>query len=241
MAESPILSGPAIPLDLERKVLRAEVVEQCFLAARAETYLEAALARDPLPPDPRIPGPGQALPEGEGPRFFGGDPVHQYNIEYRTDIMLAVQGVLQAASVVSTLLWDEPSGGKKPDQRRLAAATRRRKIIFDGIEVPVLPRLHSKIPRHFLVHIEDKFFDWLAEELGKDPDSKFGPLMVFSGPMGVRPDWHVYRCINKATLEFWAGGRHTNLRDLVNDMRFLSLVLPVQLRLDVPQTVVPPH
>lgn len=217
---------------LKQRILRAELVEQCYYAHAAAYALQEALKRPPFPPDPRLP---KRNADGSSPppiRIVGDDPLIQYLIEWRVNILAPIQTILTSAAVVANLLWDDvPSNGCDSDEP-VSDKAERRELIFEGMSIPELPNLKSKKARNALLHVEDHVLRWMKSQLVIDEKAKLGPLLVFEGPAASRPPDTHFRGLNKLTWDFWAKGNMCNLRLMVQEMDTITGLVPTHSRMD---------
>jgi hypothetical protein len=216
--------------DLEQRILRAELVEQCYYGQGAATSLAAALRRPHFPPDPRIPKPNATGAPPPPIRIVGDDPIVQYLIEWRVNVLAPIQAILQSAAVVANILWDDSRSDTSSEQSPATDRAERCDLIFEGLTMPDLPNLKSKKARNALAHIEDHVLRWMKAQLKTDPRAALGPLVVFEAQEGAAPMSTHFRGLNTLSWDFWVEGRMCNLRAIVGELHTISRVVPSNSR-----------
>jgi hypothetical protein len=206
--------------DLQQRILRSELANQCWLAERSETLLAEALKRPAYPPDPRIsPGIPTKL------KLRGDDPKIQYAVRCRTDVWTPIQTILQSAAIASHMLWPGQSGPECPELDMDPDLAERRNLILEGIVLPDLPNLRSKRSRNAIVHVEDWALRWMRARLNADPEAR---LAAWACGTGGPPRPNTFRWLNVETWELGVAGDVCNLRQMIEELRVLRKLIPTR-------------
>jgi hypothetical protein len=212
-------------LKLHQSILRAEIVDQCWLAQSAFTQLQAALSSPSPPPTPGI---GQGFVE-----LSGEDPVAQALIRRKMDVWAPAQTILLSAALVSSTLClstEDATLRSKADaeaerQRRLSLA----RLVVDGLPLPPLSEVRERIVRNQLVHTEQKVTKWAsAQRLAGNTD----PLGSWAWGKGPPPPV-IYRWLDAVAMELTVNGKSCNLQKMVDELVTLAMAIPVSVGVDI--------
>lgn len=206
-------------------ILRAEIVDQCWLAEASEKQLRAILEVPvPTPPD------GYVTPVEGGPAPIDPtDPFMHQMIEIKMARWAPAQTILLAAAFVSSTLClskddTQPSSNPTVEERRLHRKSIARMIVSEA-KLPALEEICERTVRNQLIHTEQKVLRWAR---GRREAGYIGPLGSWGWGIGNPPQLF-YRWLDEKSWELWVNDQHCNLRKMVAELRALALVVPIKV------------
>ena len=212
---------------LTQSVLRAEIVDHCWQAQYSWDLLTARVAalRAYLMGGP-APAGLEALNDTTARRVSPGDPAMQQMILMKLVLWEPISVILESCAIVGRTIF--PSGGERciycgrTTVNSTGFQQARVDLILEGLARPTLPNLSSHKARNVLAHVEDRVMAWVGKQLEADPGARLNGWMWGSGP----PEGPTFRYLNFDTWEFQAGGEVCNLKNLVDETRVVSELLP---------------